>query len=628
MSASLTSRRLTLLLGDAVLIAAAILGAAWLRFDGRIPREVIAQLPATVALSIVIKLAVFARTRMYALSWAQVSLVDMLGVVFSVTMGWAAFAAVVMALRQDGFLGGFSRAMLLLDYVLTLLAVGAFRIAPRVYRNLTYAPPAGGRRALIVGAGAAGDQLARSLHQTPGSGYTVVGFVDDDAGKRGTVIHGLRVFGTREEMGSIIREQGIEAVLIAIPSASSRIIRQFVSASRGAGVREIRIVPGLDQLLNGKLSFNDLREVQLTDLLGRELVTIDKTGIGGWLRDRVVLVTGAGGSIGSELCRQLAAFHPRGLVFLDRDESGVFWVEQDLRRLEQPGVGLIADVRDPVRMREILTAHRPYVVFHAAAYKHVGMMERHPEEAVATNVLGTRTLAEAAVEAGVETFILISTDKAVNPTSVMGVTKRIAEQVCLALGARQTTRFVAVRFGNVLGSRGSVVPVFQEQIRQGGPIIVRGEKMRRYFMATSEAVLLVLQAAVMGQGGEIFVLDMGEPVRVVDLARELVRLSGLEPGTDVPIVITEPEPGEKEYEDLLMAEEGTLSTLHDRIFIARHSVPVSASAVLAQVEQLRGCVERRDVAGLVRAFTALVPTYQPSAYLTEATASGARHPRR
>jgi len=627
MRTSPTARRLTLLLGDTALIAAAIVGAAWLRFDGRVPPEVVVQLPATLGLSVVLKTAVFAATGMYALSWAQVGLVDMLGVVLRVTVGWTLFAATVMVLRHEGMLGGFSRAMLLLDYVLTLLGVGTFRIAPRVLRTLTYAPPADGRRALIVGAGAAGDQLARSLRQTPGSGYAVVGFVDDDPAKRGTVIHGLRVFGTREEMPAIIREQGIEAILIAIPSAPSRIIRQFVSVAREAGVREIRIVPGLDQLLNGRLSFTDLREVQLTDLLGRELVTIDKSGIGAWLRDRVVLVTGAGGSIGAELCRQLAAFRPAGMVLLDRDESGLFWVEQDLRRLEQPGVGVIADVRDPDRIRQIFAAHRPHVVFHAAAYKHVGMMERHPVEAVATNVLGTLTVAVAAREVGVESFILISTDKAVNPTSVMGVTKRIAEQLCLALAEEGTTRFVAVRFGNVLGSRGSVVPVFQEQIRRGAPIVIRGQNMRRYFMAASEAVLLVLQAAVMGRGGEIFVLDMGEPVRIVDLACELIRLSGLQPGTDVPIVFADPEPGEKEYEDFLMAEEGTLATRHDRIFVARNA-PVSAPWVLARVERLRACAACRDVAGLVQVFSELVPSYRPSEYLmTEArTASQEARP--
>ncbi|HXF83473.1 MAG TPA: nucleoside-diphosphate sugar epimerase/dehydratase [bacterium] len=620
-----TARRLVLVAGDIGLIAAAVGAAAWLRFDGRLPPEVIAQLPLTAALGIAVYLAVFIATRMYALSWTRLDLVDMLRVLTSVTLGWLGFAAIVMVLRAMGGLAGFSRALLLLDYVLTLLGISAFRLAPRIYRSLTV-PPSGGRRALIVGAGAAGEQLARSLRQTPGSGYSAVGFIDDDPAKAGTVLHGLRVLGSRERMAEVIRAHGIEAVLVAIPSAPSRVIRRFVSAAREAGIGEIRIVPGLDQLLNGRLSFTDLREVQLTDLLGREVVAIDRPGVEAWLRERVVLVTGGAGSVGAELCRQIAAAHPRELIVLDQDETGLFWVEQDLRAEQRPVTALLADVRDRDRIREILARVRPHVVFHAAAYKHVGLMERHPEQAVATNVLGTLAVAEAAVDAGVEHFVLISTDKAVNPTSVMGVSKRVAEQICLALQPRGPTRFMAVRFGNVLGSRGSVVPVFQERIRRGAPLIVRGENMRRYFMATSEAVQLVLQAAVMGQGGEVFILDMGEPVRVVDLARELVRLSGLQPDADVPIVFADPEPGEKEYEDLLMAEDGTLATMHDRIYVARPGAAVSAADVLAGVDRLRKCAEARDVAGIVAEFRALVPSYQPSSLLTAQAAAPATAP--
>jgi len=345
------------------------------------------------------------------------------------------------------------------------------------------------------------------------------------------------------------------------------------------------------------------------------VVKIDTVDVEAWLRSRVVLVTGAGGSIGSELCRQISPFHPQGLILLDRDESDLFWMEQELKRLEQPGTAVLADVRDAARMREVLAQYRPHVVFHVAAYKHVGLMERHLEDAVDTNIFGTLTTARASVEAGVEKFILISTDKAVNPTSVMGVTKRIAEQVCLALGEQNVTRFLAVRFGNVLGSRGSVIPFFQDKIRRGDPIVVRGANMRRYFMATSEAVLLVLQAAVMGRGGEVFVLDMGEPVRILDLAKELIRLSGLQPDTDVPIVFGDPEPGEKEHEDLLSAEEGTAATRHDRIFIARDRSVAAGNDVIDQVARLEPLIKTHDVDGLVAVFQQLVPTYQPSTFL-------------
>jgi FlaA1/EpsC-like NDP-sugar epimerase len=608
-------RRLFFLVGDVALIALSLLAAAWLRFDGRIPPELLRQLPAITALSVGIKVLVFSLHRMYALSWPQVGLDDMVRVFRGVTLGSAAFWITALLLRGIGFLPGFPRAVLLLDYVLTLYAIGAFRMGRRIYQYLIHSNPVGGRRAVIVGAGAAGEQLARSLRQTPESGYTPVGFVDDDPLKAGAVIHGLRVLGGREGISSVIGDHQVEAVLIAMPSAPSRVIRQIVSSARDAGVREIRIVPGLDRLLNGRLSFTDLRDVQLTDLLGREVVKIDTVDVGAWLRSRVVLVTGAGGSIGSELCRQISPFHPKGLILLDRDESDLFWMEQELKRLEQPGTAVLADVRDAGRMRDVLARYRPHVVFHVAAYKHVGLMERHLEDAVDTNILGTLATARASVEAGVEKFILISTDKAVNPTSVMGVTKRIAEQVCLALGDHDATRFLAVRFGNVLGSRGSVIPFFQDKIRRGDPIVVRGANMRRYFMATSEAVLLVLQAALMGQGGEVFVLDMGEPVRIIDLAKELIRLSGLQPDTDVPIVFGDPEPGEKEHEDLLSAEEGTAATRHDRIFIARDTSVAAGNDVIAQVARLEPLIKTHDVEGLVAVFQQLVPTYQPSTFL-------------
>lgn len=610
-------RLLFFLIGDVVLLTLSMVAAAWLRFDGRLPPEVVRQLPEITVLSVLIKLPIFMLLGMYALSWSQVSLDDMVRTVRGVTVATALLWITVLILRRSGFFAGFSRAILLLDYVLTLHAIGAFRMGRRVYQYLLQNQSAAGRRAIIVGAGAAGEQLLRSLRQTPASAYAPVGFLDDDPLKSGAVIHGLRVLGRQERMAAVIRTYQIEAVLIAIPSAPTRVIRHIVSSARDAGVREIRIIPGLDQLLNGQLSFTDLREVQLTDLLGREVVKIDSAGVGTWLRDRVVLVTGAGGSIGSELCRQIAAFHPRTLVLLDFDESGLFWAEQDLRRPDQDVRAILADVRDAQRMREVMKEYGPDLVFHAAAYKHVGLMERHPEDAVTTNILGTLSVARASVEAGVEKFIFISTDKAVNPTSVMGATKRVGEEVCLTLGRQGPTRFVAVRFGNVLGSRGSVVPIFQDKIRRGDPIVVRGTNMRRYFMATSEAVLLVLQAAVMGHGGEVFVLDMGEPVRIMDLANDLIRLSGLQPGTDVPIIVTEPEPGEKEHEDLLSAEEGTIATRHDRIFIAAEGPGAATKEVFTHVAVLEEAVVRRERTTLVRILQQLVPTYQPSPFVLE-----------
>jgi FlaA1/EpsC-like NDP-sugar epimerase len=439
-----------------------------------------------------------------------------------------------------------------------------------------------------------------------------VGFIDDNPRKIGTLIHGLPVLGARESLSAITHDRGIEAVFIALPSASSRVVRHVVALSRQAGVQEVRIIPGIERVLGGQISFTDLRDVQLADLLAREVVRVDTAQVGDWLRGRVVLVTGAGGSIGSELSRQIARFGPRELVLLDQDESGVFSTEHEIRR---PGLSVgtvVADVRDSQKIHRVFQEIHPDVVFHAAAYKHVGMMERCPDEAVLTNIFGTLSVAEASIEAGVEGFVLISTDKAVNPTSVMGATKRAAEQICQVLEEHGKTRFVAVRFGNVLGSRGSVIPLFQEKIRRGEPLTIRGPNMQRYFMAVSEAVLLVLQAGAMGRGSEIFVLDMGEPIKIVDLAQDLIRMHGLEPERDVPIIFTDPEPGEKDFEDLLTAEEGTVATKQDRIFVVKAAAHADPETMIAYLDQLRHAAEAGDRGQVVRALQNLVPMYRPS----------------
>ena len=602
--------------GDVVLIVLSLLAAAWLRFDGEIPPETGRQLPLVLAISVAVKVIAFGAQRLYAMSWSQVSLLETIAVVRGVTLGSAVFWLITLALRRSELLQGFPRSILPLDYIITMHAIVGFRLARRVYQHLTHQEAGVGRRALIVGAGAAGDQLVRAMRQTPGAGYAPVGFIDDDPRKVGTVIHGLPVLGNRSRLPGIVRSYQIEAVLIAIPTAPSRVVRNVISLSREGGAQEIRIIPGLDQLLNGHLALADLREVQLTDLLGRDVVRIDTTSIGRWLSGRTVLVTGAGGSIGSELSRQIARFHPKALLLVDSDESQLFWVHQELQRGGVPVTPIVADVRSERRVRDIWARTRPHIVFHAAAYKHVGLMEHHPQEAVATNILGTLAVAQVSREIGVEKFVLISTDKAVNPTSVMGVTKRVAEKVCLALNGEGATQFVAVRFGNVLGSRGSLLPLFQERIKRGEPLVVRGSNMRRYFMAVEEAVLLVLEAGLMGEGGEVFVLDMGEPVRILDLAREFIRLSGLEPEKDVPIVFADPEPGEKDFEDLLTAEEGTVATMHDRIYVAQRTPMQRGDAFVASVRAIGDLLDPTDLPRLVRHLQDLVPTYQPSEMLT------------
>ena len=603
------------LLADGILLIFSLVTSVLLRFDGRVPVQTLEQVPIVVVLSLALKLPAFASQKLYSLSWSQVGLEDMLMLVRGVSLGSVALWLSTVLLKKFGLLIGFPRSILVLDYVISLHLVGGLRLSKRVYEHLARKLPPNGIPALIVGAGSAGEQLLRSIRRAASSGYLPMGFIDDDPRKIGTVIHGVPVLGDRNRLPDVVRTHGVEAVLIAMPSASSREIRSVVALARNAGVREIRIVPGLESILNGQISFTDLREVQLADLLGREVVRIDASFVEQWIAGGDVLITGAAGSIGSELCRQIVRFHPRTVIALDWDESGLFWVEEEMRRLGQLCRIVLGDIRDTKRMQEVLCKVKPQVVLHSAAYKHVGLMERHPEDAVVTNILGTISVAQASVDAGVQKFVLISTDKAVNPTSVMGATKRVAEQVCLALNQREATRFVVVRFGNVLGSRGSVVPLFQERIRRGEPLTVRGPDMKRYFMAATEAALLVLQAGAMGEGGEIFVLDMGEPVRIADLARELIRLSGLEPDKDVPIVFTEPEPGEKEYEDYLSAEEGTLATRHDRIFVARGSLSMSAEDLFSHIGALARMVESRDLSGIIRTLQLLVPSYRPSEFI-------------
>jgi FlaA1/EpsC-like NDP-sugar epimerase len=604
-------RRISFAACDAALIAVAFVAAVWLRFDGRVPAPILEALPRFIVLGVLTKLIAFYGLRLYDISWSQIGMEDMITVLRAVTAGSVSFWLVTLAFSEYSRVVFVPRAIILIDYVICLHLVGMFRMSRRVLEYWGRQPDHG-RPALIVGAGSAGEQLARSLRQTPAAGYAPLGFVDDDPQKVGTLVRGFRVLGTREQLREIVREHNVRAVLIAMPSAPSPVIRDVVSRCRAENLSEIRIVPGLDRLLNGRISFTDLREIELTDLLGREVVRIDAKEVAHWLHGRTVVVTGAAGSIGSELSRQVAQFAPKHLVLVDCDESGLFHVEHDVCPSGVPTTGVLLDVRNSEKVQSIFRELRPNIVFHAAAYKHVGLMERYPDEAVLTNVFGTVSVAEASVASGVDSFVLISTDKAVRPTSVMGATKRLAEHVCLALDARCGTRFVITRFGNVLGSRGSVIPLFQEKIRRGDAITIRGAHMRRYFMAVSEAVLLVLQAGAMGKGSEVFVFDMGEPVEIAHLAHELIRLHGLEPGRDVPIIFAEPAPGEKDCEDLLTAEEGAVATQRDRIFVARTSALPDPASLRTQLGMLRRAAEERDVAGILDVLRLLVPTYEPS----------------
>ncbi|RTI10538.1 polysaccharide biosynthesis protein, partial [Thermus scotoductus] len=458
----------------------------------------------------------------------------------------------------------------------------------------------------------AGSMVVREMLRHSEAGLYPVGFLDDDPNKRGQTIAGVRVMGTLEALPQVARALEVEEVLVAIPSAPGSVVRKVVELSRAAGVR-YRILPGVYEILSGRVGISQIREVRLEDLLRREPVRLNLEEIAGYLEGRVVLVTGAGGSIGSELVRQVARFHPEQVVLLGRGENSLFLIEKELEASypELKYKVAVADVRDRDRLRRVFQLYRPQVVFHAAAHKHVPLMETNPDEAIFNNVRGTQNVVELCLEFRVERLVNISTDKAVNPTSVMGASKRVAEQV-VAWGASRAASgqvFVSVRFGNVLGSRGSVVPVFLEQIKRGGPVTVTHPEMRRYFMTIPEAAQLVLQAGGMGENGDVYILDMGEPVRILDLAKDLIRLVGLEPYRDIEIVFTGVRPGEKLFEELLTAEEGTEASRHEKIWVARKSqVPPEFPHLLEELYR----AARQGESLLVRqTLRRLVPSYQP-----------------
>lgn len=465
------------------------------------------------------------------------------------------------------------------------------------------------KRVLLIGAGQAGVMVARELLARPDLGLKPVGFLDDDARKVGSQIAGLPVLASTSQLASIAQRKRIDRALITIANARGAEIRRITLACKEAGL-DTKIIPGIYEIVGEKVNLSRIREVAIDDLLGREPVRLDEQEVSSSIAGQVVMVTGAGGSIGSELSRQVARYSPARLVLVERFENALFEIHRELVA-SYPTlqvVPCIADVTDRPRIERVVDEHRPDFIFHAAAHKHVPMMEANPGEAVKNNVGGTKTLADIADRFGVKRFVLISTDKAVNPSSVMGATKRVAEIYTQALGQTSKTRFVTVRFGNVLGSNGSVIPIFKEQISRGGPVTVTHAEMTRYFMTIPEASQLVLQAGAMGQGGEIFILDMGNPVKIVDLARDLIRLSGLRPGDDIPIVFSGVRPGEKLFEELSTATENAAKTKHPKIFIG--SIPPSdMSAVTPHLDELHSAGAASDGTRIRSALATLVPEY-------------------
>jgi FlaA1/EpsC-like NDP-sugar epimerase len=462
---------------------------------------------------------------------------------------------------------------------------------------------------LIVGAGNTGEALLREIHRMPVAEYEVIGFIDDDHAKRGINIHGIPVLGTVEQLPAICKEKNIEEVAIAMPSATVPQRRRVVQACQGTKVR-FRTVPSMTDIASGRFRVSQIRDVDINDLLGREAVQLDTDAVETFIRGKTVLVTGAGGSIGSEMCRQICIYKPKFLLLVEQAENPLFYIERELRERwpDIPLAAVICDITDQVRVETIFDEYRPEVVIHAAAHKHVPLMEINPGEAIKNNVIGSRTVADAADKFGIGNFVMISTDKAVNPTSIMGSSKRVAEMYVQDLNRTSKTHFVTVRFGNVLASEGSVVPIFKKQIAQGGPVTVTHPEMKRYFMTIPEASQLVLQAASMGKGGEIFLLDMGEPVKIVDLARELITLSGFRPGEDIEIIFTGLRPGEKLFEELSITGEDMQETRHPKIGIWKN-IPKDRDTLRKGIAELVELAKAGRHDAIAAKIKQLVPEY-------------------
>jgi FlaA1/EpsC-like NDP-sugar epimerase len=576
-----------------------------------LPNLIMKSVLAYAVLALFLRIAVYYRLGLYQRYWVYASAEEMWGI------GLAALLSTAVVVLLFWLVAGWqplvlNPAVVVIDLLLVIALTGATRFGVRLTRH-RQVPAQKSRQVLIFGAGHAGVMVARDMMESPQLGHAPVAFLDDDEEKHNMHILGLPVLGGQEHLEMVVRSWQISCVIVAIPSASGSIIRQITNLCDQAQV-EMKILPGMAEILNGQVTINQIRDVAIEDLLRREPVHTDVQAVRQTLAGKRVLVTGGGGSIGRELCRQILYCRPQELILLGHGENSVF---EACSQLRQAGLGdtrltsAIADVRFPGRLREVFSQTRPQILFHAAAHKHVPLMEDSPAEAVTNNVIGSQILLDAALEYDVDRLVLISTDKAVNPTSVMGASKRVAELLVQAVANESNRPYVTVRFGNVLGSRGSVVHTFKRQITAGGPVTVTDPGMKRYFMTIPEAVQLVLQAAVLGHGGEVFVLDMGKPVRIVDLARDMIRLVGCKPEEDIAIEYVGLRPGEKLFEELFTDGEKYERTEHEKIFVAGTSLNPEPVEVQYHLDELQTAVRRNDQMAIIYRLQMLVPSYRP-----------------
>ncbi len=592
---------------DFVCIIVALLLAYLFRTDFDLDNPIWDGFTHTLLTVMATKPLVFYFSRMYRSMWRYASIAETLVLVKTVSI---ASLAAICALVLSGEFNHFSRVIFLLDWGFLCALTGGSRFTWRFYlERQVHANTSDALPTLIIGAGDAGCLLLDSIRRHPKPPYRIVGFIDDDPVKQGMFLKGTPVLGNTHDLPSLVLSHEVKLAILAIPSAGLSRIRDVIRRCQTAKI-SFKILPQIKDLVHGEVEFSQIKEVELEDLLGREPAVLDMAAISSYLAGKRVMVTGAAGSIGSEICRQIARFNPAKLIIFDNAETPLYHIEKELRG-QHPGLHLIpllGDVRARRRLETVFEEFLPQVVFHAAAYKHVPLVEYNPLEAANNNIRGTAILAETADRFGVSDFVMVSTDKAVNPTNVMGCTKRIAELFVQGLSQQSRTKFATVRFGNVLGSQGSVIPLFKEQIRRGGPVTITDPAITRYFMTIPEASQLVLQAGCLGRGGEIFVLEMGEPVLILDLAEELIRLSGLEPNKDIKITFTGLRPGEKLYEELTTDRESVQRTSHEKIMVLTPT-PLNFPAICSELENIFAAVIAADICLVMEAMHRLVPEF-------------------
>ena len=596
-----------LLIVDVITIIGVALISLLIRFDGYITPHYMQQMVDALPIMVISYIVMLLSMHLYTRIWRYAGMREMVAVLIATTLGAGLFYTGMYVFDKS-----LPRSIYLISWILSTGVIGIGRMVLH-YIAMRY----GGKQStdadmvntLIIGAGDAGATIAREIERYHKRSRKVIGFIDDDEAKFNRLMGGVRILGNRHDIPSIVKENKVKEIIIAMPSVTRNEIRNIMEICSPLKCK-VNTLPGMYQLLDDEVLVSHLHPVSIEDLLERDEVHLDMDIVEHYIRDKVVLVTGAGGSIGSEICRQIMRVGPKQLLLLGHGENSIYLINQELKNIYKDGpiIPIIADIRDKQQLDQIFTQYNPQVVFHAAAHKHVPLMEIQPMAAVLNNIYGTRNVADVAGRHGVERFVMISTDKAVNPTSVMGATKRVAEKVIISMNDTYDTKYITVRFGNVLGSRGSVIPLFKKQIEAGGPVTVTDPEMTRYFMTIPEASQLVLQAGAMGKGGEVFLLDMGEPVKIIDLARNMIRLSGLEPDKDIHIKITGLRPGEKKYEELLTSEEGTNRTNHTKIFEAPLDT-VDSDWLIEKISTFDSCETDMDVIGVLQD---IIPTYTPN----------------